>query len=155
MRILSRVLSLPIHVYRRFISPATPPCCRYSPSCSSYALEALTVHGPFKGLALAAWRVLRCNPWSHGGVDRVPAKGRWKSEEWVPPEDWAGHLDLDPPFPMGLERIEDWDDGTTVSPRAIRAHAAHSHEDGPALVTTQTSPETSGLTVDAAGVRPS
>lgn len=88
------VLSAPIRAYRAFLSPLLAPRCRYYPSCSAYALEALRVHGPVKGLILAAWRVLRCNPWSAGGVDHVPARGRWKPEPWVPPADWVGY-DLD------------------------------------------------------------
>ncbi len=64
-----------IKLYQLVISPLTGPSCKYYPSCSSYGLEAVRVHGAFKGTALATWRVLRCNPWSTGGVDEVPAKG--------------------------------------------------------------------------------
>ena len=80
-----------IRGYQKFISPLLGPRCRYYPSCSSYALEAVKVHGALKGSALSTWRVLRCNPWSLGGVDHIPEKGRWKGPEWVPPEDWVGH----------------------------------------------------------------
>ena len=58
--------------YQRWISPALPPTCRFYPSCSAYAVEALQVHGLFRGAALAAWRLLRCAPWHPGGVDEVP-----------------------------------------------------------------------------------
>lgn len=58
--------------YRRRISPAKPACCRFYPTCSTYALEAVQLHGFFKGGALAIWRILRCNPWNPGGVDPVP-----------------------------------------------------------------------------------
>lgn len=89
--IVSFVLIAPIRAYQVLISPLIPQRCKYYPSCSAYAVQALRVHGPFKGLALGTWRVLRCNPWSRGGVDHVPPKGSWVSPEWVPPDDWPGH----------------------------------------------------------------
>ena len=55
-----------IKVYKKIISPLFPPCCKYHPTCSSYALEALKKHGFIKGGWLAVWRILRCNPWSNG-----------------------------------------------------------------------------------------
>ncbi|AKU18571.1 hypothetical protein VV02_02430 [Luteipulveratus mongoliensis] len=61
-----------VRLYQRFISPLTPPSCRFIPSCSAYALTALRRYGPFKGTWLAARRLLRCNPWNPGGVDHVP-----------------------------------------------------------------------------------
>lgn len=73
-RALSAVLILPIRFYQRFISPALPRSCKYHPTCSAYAVEALRKHGPILGIVLAAWRLLRCNPWSSGGVDYVPDK---------------------------------------------------------------------------------
>lgn len=76
-RWLALLLIAPIRVYQRFISPLTPPSCRLYPSCSAYAVGSLQVHGPGKGLVLAAWRLLRCNPWNAGGVDPVPVRGRW------------------------------------------------------------------------------
>jgi hypothetical protein len=63
-----------IRVYQRLISPLLGPRCRYWPSCSEYAAQALRRHGILRGVVLAAWRVLRCNPWSHGGVDPVEAQ---------------------------------------------------------------------------------
>ena len=63
--------------YQRNISPGLPRSCRYSPSCSQYAMEALGTHGVIKGTLLSVWRILRGNPWSKGGVDRVPVKGAW------------------------------------------------------------------------------
>ena len=60
--------------YQVAISANRPPCCKYMPTCSAYALEALQVHGALKGSALAIWRVLRCNPFSRGGYDPVPEK---------------------------------------------------------------------------------
>jgi putative membrane protein insertion efficiency factor len=58
--------------YRRWISPALPPSCRFYPSCSAYAMEALTVHGVLRGSWLTVRRLLRCGPWHPGGVDPVP-----------------------------------------------------------------------------------
>ncbi|EEN83582.1 membrane protein insertion efficiency factor YidD [Porphyromonas endodontalis] len=66
------LLSAPIHFYRGAISPLFPPSCRFTPTCSQYALEALRKHGPIKGAWLAIWRILRCNPWGGSGYDPVP-----------------------------------------------------------------------------------
>jgi len=66
------VLILPIRFYQKCISPLTPPTCRFTPTCSTYAIQAIRKHGPFKGLALAVWRILRCNPWGGSGYDPVP-----------------------------------------------------------------------------------
>lgn len=71
-RLAGQVLILPIRFYQKFISPLTPPSCRFTPTCSQYAIEAIRKHGPFKGLALAVWRILRCNPWGGSGYDPVP-----------------------------------------------------------------------------------
>ena len=70
--LLVALLAAPIRFYRAFISPLTPPSCRFTPTCSQYAIEALRKHGPFRGLALAVWRILRCNPWGGSGYDPVP-----------------------------------------------------------------------------------
>jgi uncharacterized protein len=64
----------PIRLYQRFLSPALGQRCKYHPSCSEYAVQAIRTHGVLKGLVLAAWRLLRCNPWSHGGFDPVEAQ---------------------------------------------------------------------------------
>jgi putative membrane protein insertion efficiency factor len=73
-----RLLALPliavIRAYQLFISPLTPPSCRYYPSCSAYAVTALERFGPLKGSWLAARRLLRCHPWAPGGVDHVPPR---------------------------------------------------------------------------------
>jgi putative membrane protein insertion efficiency factor len=69
------VVWLMVHVlgfYRRWISPVLPPSCRFSPSCSAYAIEALTVHGLLRGSWLTVRRLLRCGPWHPGGMDPVP-----------------------------------------------------------------------------------
>jgi uncharacterized protein len=71
MRPAVRVAQAPIVLYRRVISPALPRRCKYEPTCSAYALAALQEFGILRGLVLAAWRVLRCNPFSHGGYDPV------------------------------------------------------------------------------------
>ncbi len=70
--ILKWLLITPIIFYQRCISPFTPAACRFTPTCSQYAREAIQKHGPFRGLALAIWRLLRCNPWGGSGYDPVP-----------------------------------------------------------------------------------
>lgn len=116
-RIAIRIVLAPVRFYQRFISPAFPPSCRFAPTCSNYAVEAVTTHGPIKGVILATWRILRCNPWNFGGVDHVPPRGRWKPDPWVPPADWAGH-DVSEPTPLGMDG-----DATLPSPREA-AHAS-------------------------------
>lgn len=71
-RFVAWLLILPIIFYRKCISPLTPSACRFTPTCSQYAIEALRKHGPIKGLLLAIWRILRCNPWGGSGYDPVP-----------------------------------------------------------------------------------
>jgi hypothetical protein len=63
-----------VRMYQVTVSPLLGPCCRYAPSCSEYATEALRVHGVWRGLGLAAWRVLRCHPLARGGWDPVPPR---------------------------------------------------------------------------------
>jgi putative membrane protein insertion efficiency factor len=70
--IVRRSLQAPIRFYRKFISPLTPPSCRFAPTCSEYALEALEVHGPVKGSYLAVKRICKCHPFHRGGYDPVP-----------------------------------------------------------------------------------
>ena len=60
-----------IGLYRRYISPMLPPSCRYWPTCSDYTLQAIQKHGVLKGITMGAWRVMRCNPLSKGGIDPV------------------------------------------------------------------------------------
>ncbi|RKR75830.1 membrane protein insertion efficiency factor YidD [Frondihabitans australicus] len=62
-----------LRAYRAVISPLYGDVCRYYPSCSRYTLEAIQQHGAVKGIALGAWRIVRCNPWAKGGIDDVPA----------------------------------------------------------------------------------
>ena len=71
MSALRNAATAPVWVYQRLVSPALPRRCKYHPTCSSYAVEAIRRYGILRGVVLAAWRLLRCNPWSHGGVDFV------------------------------------------------------------------------------------
>jgi hypothetical protein len=71
---LRKAFVLPIRFYKKFISPLFPPVCKYYPSCSTYALTAIERFGIVKGTIMATWRILRCNPFSNGGVDYVPEK---------------------------------------------------------------------------------
>lgn len=84
------LFTAPIRVYQRAISPALPQRCKYHPSCSHYALDAIRGYGILRGLVLAAWRVLRCNPWSHGGVDPVSSQRLFRPRPMKP---------TDPPSP--------------------------------------------------------
>ena len=70
-RALRELLLLPLHAYRRVISPALPQRCKYYPSCSTYAVQSVRELGVARGTIVAAWRLARCNPWSHGGVDEL------------------------------------------------------------------------------------
>ena len=78
---MKRLMLALIRFYRTNISPARPPCCRFIPTCSTYALEAVEVHGALKGGLLAVWRGLRCHPFHREKsfiYDPVPPKGRWR-----------------------------------------------------------------------------
>ena len=93
---MKRLIRLPalalaglFRLYQVAISPLFPPSCRYYPCCSSYGITALKRHGLIRGLALTTWRLVRCNPWSKGGVDHVP-------------ERWLGHLGRPAGLPSGL-----------------------------------------------------
>ena len=83
---MKRLLLALIRFYRREISPRVPPTCRFTPTCSAYAEEAIERHGAFRGCLMAMWRILRCNPLCRGGYDPVPpARERGDGEE-------TGHL---------------------------------------------------------------
>lgn len=71
---LAALLALPVRAYRLLFSPWVGHGCRFHPTCSAYALEALRVHGALRGGALALWRILRCNPWGGSGIDNVPPR---------------------------------------------------------------------------------
>ena len=71
-KLIKRIIIFPIKLYRIFISPMLPAACRFYPSCSQYAIEAIEKRGILIGILLAIWRILRCNPFSKGGIDLVP-----------------------------------------------------------------------------------
>ncbi len=71
-KVFTSLLLLPIYFYRLIISPFFPPSCRFTPTCSQYAVESLKKHGPWKGSYLTIKRILRCNPWGGSGYDPVP-----------------------------------------------------------------------------------
>jgi uncharacterized protein len=101
-RLLTAVLIAPIRLYQRWISPALAPRCRYYPSCSDYAIQAIRELGPIRGLILAVWRLLRCNPFSHGGFDELSDRRLFrhtptKSERRRSPA---------PPAPAGSNRLD-------------------------------------------------
>ena len=74
MSVASRIVLAPVLAYQRLISPALPARCKYYPTCSAYAVQAVESYGILRGVVLAVWRVLRCNPFSHGGHDPVSAQ---------------------------------------------------------------------------------
>jgi len=80
---MRHVAALPIHAYRLLVSPLVGQRCKYHPSCSQYALDALREHGVLRGLVLAGWRLLRCNPWSRGGVDYARDQTLFKAGRWI------------------------------------------------------------------------
>jgi len=80
-----------ITAWRKFISPMYGDVCKYYPTCSAYGLQAVKTHGAIKGGALTIWRILRCNPWSHGGYDPVP--GTEAAKKWAMEQ--AGIIDVE------------------------------------------------------------
>ena len=78
-----RALTAPIRLYKRRISPGLGWHCRFTPTCSEYAQQAILQHGCIKGLLLAAWRLARCNPLGRWGFDPVPPAGRWRSPDSI------------------------------------------------------------------------
>jgi len=82
-RLLRRLAVLPIRAYQRFLSPWKPPTCRFRPTCSAYAHEAILRHGILKGALLGTWRILRCQPFGREGHDPVPPAGRWRPDAGV------------------------------------------------------------------------
>jgi uncharacterized protein len=83
-RALLAVVLAPIRVYQRWISPALPRRCKYEPTCSAYAVQAIRELGVVRGSVLAVWRLARCNPFSHGGYDPVEARRIFKPKPGVP-----------------------------------------------------------------------
>ena len=82
-RLCRAALCAPIRLYKRYISSCLGHNCRFTPTCSEYAIEAIQTHGCLKGLLLAAWRIARCNPFGRWGYDPVPEKGRWTNPRRV------------------------------------------------------------------------
>ena len=78
---MRRVLVLVLRFYKRFVSPYLPPACRFTPTCSEYAMEAVAVYGPIRGSWMAGLRLLRCNPFCPGGHDPVPSRRIGDGEE--------------------------------------------------------------------------
>jgi|ERR1041385_3889098 putative membrane protein insertion efficiency factor len=72
------VVTAPIILYQKVVSPAIPRRCKYEPTCSRYAVDAIRQYGIIRGAVLASWRLLRCNPWSYGGYDPVQAQRVFK-----------------------------------------------------------------------------
>jgi uncharacterized protein len=69
---LAAALTAGVRAYQLFVSPVRPPCCRFLPTCSDYAIEAIVRHGALRGSGLALWRLARCHPWGGSGYDPVP-----------------------------------------------------------------------------------
>jgi len=72
VNLVRTLAAAPLRFYRRFLSPLKPPMCRFSPTCSQYAIEAIEAHGILRGSGLALWRIARCQPFCKGGHDPVP-----------------------------------------------------------------------------------
>jgi hypothetical protein len=83
-RSLLAIVLAPIRLYQRLISPALPRRCKYEPTCSAYAVQAIRELGVLRGTILAAWRLARCNPFSHGGYDPVEARTLFRPKGEVP-----------------------------------------------------------------------
>ncbi|RKZ35202.1 membrane protein insertion efficiency factor YidD [bacterium] len=85
---MRNILIFIIKLYRMIISPIFPPACRFVPSCSEYSIQAIRKHGPLWGITMSGWRILRCNPFVHGGEDPVPQsveqwKKKWLNKNWL------------------------------------------------------------------------
>ena len=87
---MKQAFLVPIRAYQRWISPARPRRCRYEPTCSAYAVEAIERFGVLRGIVLATWRLLRCNPLSHGGFDPLPERFKLRGLGHVHPADYHG-----------------------------------------------------------------
>lgn len=81
MKLVRRAFTFPLRVYQRWISPLKPPMCRFAPTCSQYAIEAVELHGILRGGGYAVWRILRCHPLCAGGFDPVPGSLRARKDE--------------------------------------------------------------------------
>lgn len=83
-RWLRAIVLAPIRVYQRLVSPALPRRCKYEPTCSAYAAQAIRELGVVRGTIVAAWRLVRCNPFSHGGYDPVEARTLFREKRGIP-----------------------------------------------------------------------
>jgi uncharacterized protein len=83
-RLAAAIVLAPIRLYQRLLSPALPRRCKYEPTCSAYAVQAIRDFGVLRGIVLAAWRLVRCNPFSHGGWDPVEAQTLFRPKPGVP-----------------------------------------------------------------------
>jgi uncharacterized protein len=81
LHVLRRTYLLPVAFYRRFLSPLKPPTCRFHPTCSAYAADAVMTHGILRGTGFTIWRILRCQPFSKGGYDPVPLRRHSSTED--------------------------------------------------------------------------
>ena len=81
LHILGWILLVPVYIYKYGISPYTPASCRHIPTCSEYAVQAIKIHGPFKGFILTARRISKCHPWGTHGYDPVPPKKNKKESD--------------------------------------------------------------------------
>jgi len=81
LKAIGWILLIPVYFYKYAISPLTQASCRYIPSCSEYTVQAIKIHGPFKGFRLAVKRIFRCHPWGDHGYDPVPSK---KNKKIIP-----------------------------------------------------------------------
>lgn len=79
---MRKILIYLIKFYQKFISPMKPPVCKYYPTCSCYAMTAIERFGVIRGTMLSGWRILRCNPWSLGGIDYVPDKFTFRVKKY-------------------------------------------------------------------------
>ncbi|MCK3683490.1 membrane protein insertion efficiency factor YidD [Maribellus sp. YY47] len=80
LQLLGWILLVPVYIYKYAISPYTPASCRHVPTCSEYAVQAIKIHGPFRGFVLTVKRISRCHPWGTHGYDPVPPKKEKKKK---------------------------------------------------------------------------
>ena len=120
---MKRVFMALIRFYRKRISPMKPPCCRFTPTCSAYALEAFEKRGCMAGFILMIWRILRCSPLSPAGYDPVPEKGFRTM-----PMRWSQYRDADPPR-IPIERDAAFDTEDPQENLDAREGSESNHED--------------------------
>lgn len=98
MSALRRLCTWPIRLYRRYLSPLKPPMCRFHPTCSAYAVQAIEERGVLRGFGLALWRIARCHPWAQGGYDPVPGTSLVPADDSTDAPSSSGE-DREPPRP--------------------------------------------------------